>query len=90
MFVHLVRLVFRDFQFLQSTQEFRYASQILQSFLIPRTFAKAPQMGQHLVRDAATLIRDSYDYVLGCLAYENLDRWWCGVTVLLLRNDGLY
>ena len=90
MFVCLVRLIFRNFHFLQSSQEFRNASQILQSLLIPRTFAKAPQMGQHLVRYASALIRDSYNYVLGCLAYENLNRWWCGVTVLLLRNDGLY
>ena len=89
MLVRLTWLDSRNFQFLQSAQQFGNASQILQSLLIPRTFAEAPEVRPHFIRDAATLIRNSYDDVLGCLANKDLNGWWYGVTVLLLRNDCL-
>lgn len=76
-------------QLLQRSQKLWHTGKVLQPLLAARPLAEAPQVRQHLVWNAASLIRDADDYMLGRFADQDLNGRRLRVLGLALLDDGL-
>ena len=79
----------RELQFMDCCCHFRNLEEIAEMSLASRSFAERPQIGQNLLRNAATLIRDSYDNMLWRLTNQDLDGWQTAWDARVLLNHGL-